>query len=125
MIADNWEKFLDRASEHKQNKKEQGEEKENTDLLYIISKTAVRHDLQPSTRLAIIQLIVKDGIKGGKISINTVKRLIGSPSSQTAISVLKTLEEREIIVRVRSQLGSEYTLTPKFLKSVSKTDAVV
>lgn len=126
MMVENWEKFVDKAmqneqAKHPQKAKEKGVE--YSKLMGIISKVAVDHDLQPSARLAIIQLIARDGLQGGRISINTVKKLIGSPSTQTALSVLKALEEREIIVRVRSRLGSKYTFTDKFLNKVTKRDA--
>ncbi len=124
-MVENWERFVDKVTQSEQAKHPQKEEEKDAEyhkLMGIISNVAVDHDLQPSARLVIIQLIAHDGLQGGNISINTVKKLIGSPSTQTALSVLKALEEQEIIVRVRSKLGSKYTFTDKFLNKVAKQD---
>lgn len=120
-MTNDWEKYLDKvslASAKNKNNKNVNKDTECFKVIRAIDKIAKDHSFTPSARLALIQMLVKDGLDGGDISINTIKKLIGSPSTQTALGILKMLEEREIMVRIRSHLGSKYTFTKHFLDSI-------
>jgi DNA-binding MarR family transcriptional regulator len=119
-MTENWSDFLDDVSRESIQEKPKPKRSNEQQILSMISKVAKYSSLNPTARLALIQLLVKDGTDGGAISINTVRKLIGSSSVQTALAVLKTIEERGIINRVRSQQGSTYKFTKRFLDEISQ-----
>ncbi|PMP93418.1 MAG: hypothetical protein C0173_00790 [Desulfurella sp.] len=94
-------------------------------ILKILPKILSETSLSHLERIAIAQLIIRDGFNGGRISINSLKKLIGTTSNQTSIKILTKFENNEIIIRVRQKQFSTYKFTDKFVDHLKEDSSII